>query len=154
MIEILFKAKNREGNWVEGLPFYSHGCGECKISHSNGWIPSYSNPDEGESTLLTNINPKTICQFIGLTDKKDKNIFEGHIVRGSYGVKHGNYGQQKDVQFTGVVKYGFGQYYIKIGETKAGVNRCVYFSKLWPLSPTSVEIEIIGNIFDNPELLK
>jgi len=75
MKTILYTAKDTNGNWIEGLPYYSNGLGEWKISHSNRWIPSYSNPDEGESTLLTNIDSETICQYVR-DDINGKPIFE------------------------------------------------------------------------------
>ena len=44
--EILFRWKRPDnGEFVEGLLFYSHGLCVYKITTSNGWIPSYSNPE-------------------------------------------------------------------------------------------------------------
>jgi uncharacterized phage protein (TIGR01671 family) len=114
--------------------------------------------DENDTASLTPYNTKypdniPVMQFTGLSDKNKVYIFEGDIISGSYLKNYGNYGQYKSISFKGVVKYFFGQFYIKIGETKEGVDRRVYFSQLWPLSPNSVEVEIIGNIHENPELL-
>jgi len=134
--EILFRAQNLSGNWVEGLPFYSYGLGEWSITCSNGWAPSYSNPDEGETTLYIEIKPETIGQFTGLTDKNGKKIFEGDIL--------------KCDPFTKLFWISFGE------SEKWGACFCaqssnsIYFlSKSW-----TILSEVIGNIHDNPELLK
>ena len=83
MREILYKAKRvLNGDWVEGLIFYSSGTGEWKITYSNNWQPSYSNPDEGESTVYVNIDPNTICQFTGIYDINKTKIFENDIING------------------------------------------------------------------------
>ena len=103
---------------------------------------------ENDCMFDTNwLNTSFCMQFIGLTDKNDKEIYEEDFVSGSYMKPYGRFGQQKAIKFAGVVKYKFGQFYIKIGETKDGVDRCLYFSQLWPLSPNSVEIEVNGNIY-------
>jgi len=86
--EILFRGKRVDnGEWIEGLLFYSHGLGEFKITCSNGWIPSYNNPDEGESTEYHNIKHETIGQFTGLTDKNEVKIFEGDIINDWAGIR-------------------------------------------------------------------
>lgn len=69
MREILFKAKRwRDGKWVYGdlnnlqdsviIHWYNNG---CRVS------------DE--------VDPSTVCQYTGLTDKNGKKIFEGDVVR-------------------------------------------------------------------------
>ena len=69
MREILFKAKRwRDGKWVYGdlnnlqdsviIHWYNNG---CRVS------------DE--------VDPSTVCQYTGLTDKNGKNIFEGDVLK-------------------------------------------------------------------------
>ena len=69
MREILFKAKRwRDGKWVYGdlnnlqdsviIHWYNNG---CRVS------------DE--------VDPSTVCQYTGLTDKNGKKIFEGDVLK-------------------------------------------------------------------------
>lgn len=81
MRELKFKALNSRGNWTYGLPFFSHGTGVWKITYSDGWVPNYSNPDEGESTVYTDVDPHTICQFTELYDENGVEIYEGDIIK-------------------------------------------------------------------------
>lgn len=77
------------------------------------------------------IDTDTIGQFTELKDKDSKDIYEGDIV-----IRHGR-GVAKDRQ--GVVLYHYGQFVVSI---------------LCPLYYDIQDIEVIGNIHDNPELLK
>jgi len=78
--EILFRGQKSDSKeWVEGLLFFSHGTGEWKITTSNGWVPSYSNPDEGESTVYHNVDYKSVGQFTNLLNKDESKIFSGKI---------------------------------------------------------------------------
>lgn len=69
---------------------------------------------------------ESICKYSGLNDKNDKMIFSGDIV---HIPDYGDY----------VVKFEYGQFCI-------GLNL--------PLAYKRYDCEIIGNIFDNPELQK
>ena len=73
MREILFKAKRlSDGKWVYGdlnqlqdstiIHWYNNGC-----------------------RVADEVDPSTVCQYTGLTDKNGKKIFEGDIVKTKYG---------------------------------------------------------------------
>lgn len=69
-------------------------------------------------------------QFTGLTDKNSKEIYEGDVV------KHGNE--------IGFVEFDIGKFYVH------------WVNKTWLTDEIHVlaqHIEIIGNIYENPELL-
>lgn len=81
MREILFKAKRIDnGEWIEGSFLnLDSDSGYCYI------VPTY----ETASTLpikslildrMKLVDPETICQFTGLTDKNGKKIWENDVV--------------------------------------------------------------------------
>ena len=133
--EILFKAKNKEWNeWVEG-DLIHEPFGECIQFIKDG------------CRSKVKINPETVCQYTGLTDKNGRKIFEGDIVKYHFGedvapIKFGSYQSCFDSQQT--EHCGF---YV---DWKAERN----FRKDLGYWVHMVDAEILGNIFDNPELLK
>ena len=141
MREILFKAKRMDnGEWVEGScvnvlneHFYIF---TGKLDISNGYLDfeKYS------------VNPDTICQYTGLTDKNGVKIWENDVVK--YEDAEADFEGYHDNVFVNVGKTCI---------TPQGVfftnRQTVDMDDLW-LSECSVDAEVIGNIFDNPELLK
>lgn len=128
--EILFKAKRKDnGEWVKGYYVFIKGVhyiytGELR----SGGL--YVVPERFE------IDPSTICWYTGLTDKNGKKIWENGIVKT-------NRGRLCKVIWFSSPKYQ-GWDLIPI-ETK---NPSPSQWDIWE------DLEFIGNIFDNPELLK
>lgn len=96
-------------------------------------IPSYVFNDERETDYI-------LMQYTGLKDKNDKEIYEGDIITITYsnGEKIKKY----------AVKYcdDCGYYMLKSIDRKYDLDTFCGYGK--------EQIEIIGNIYENPELLK
>lgn len=89
---------------------------------------------------IVGVYPETAGQFTGLLDKNGKEIYEGDIIKTKrYGVVHGQSNTQGADLFR--VVYKNAQFYIdnKLRHFYLQDSRCN---------------EVIGNVFDNPELLK
>ena len=93
--------------------------------------------------------PKTVGQYTGLKDKNGKKIFEGDIVEADGYIFFVNFGKCGGV--ANKVDYGYIGYYLDGYDeiTKKALSYGLrddicYF----------INIEVIGNIHDNPELLK
>ncbi len=141
MREIKYRGLSKNG-WAYGLPYYSHGTGEWKISRSNGWQPSYNNPDEGESTEWINVDPKTIGQFTGLTDKNGKEIYEGDVIQVCNHIPEDGEDESFDViTFCG---YKDGHFYLEDNSGGSWTRQLFHQRK---------RLKVIGNIFEHPELL-
>lgn len=137
--EILFKAKttkkhNRKHDfndvWVEG---------DLVRSGGKYYIHPIANKvkidgELGKVIIVHEVDQNTICQFTGLTDKNGKKIWENDIVRNEEG----------DI---GVVQW-FEEHaaFMIWNKTK----NCVCYLAENDFS----KIEIVGNEFDNPELLE
>lgn len=122
----LFKAKRVDnGEWVVGYLY--------RLSENNP--PFIMLRKYGESY---EVDENTICQCTGLKDKNGKLIWENDIVRDEYGNFYKAFWQNDYYQFSFCAKTGV----FPIG---AKWN-------LWSFK--SSEIEVVGNIFDNKELLE
>ena len=136
MREILFRGKSaKDGEWFTGqlLRFKSPVSEkelnviveECEWDDSDEWF------DIGRRAKVV---PETVGQFTGFTDKNGKRIFEGDIIRKT------NKGRYPEI-FTANIYTNFP------AKEEVHYGPCERFTE-------SCEYEIIGNIHDNPELLK
>lgn len=146
MREILFRAKrknwrelSKEEWWVEG--YY------CYFMNEHCILPKNLDADAalfGEQKVFVIIEPETLCQYIGLKDKNGSRIWENDIVKCNKrkdGFEFYKVLWRKYYADFGVEPLEFGiQYPIGLGENEQDIKGCNY--------------EVIGNIFDNPELLK
>ena len=144
--EMLFKAKRLDnGEWVEGsLISTEDNSGFILRSKTKAFIPKGTNTFC--STECYEIDQTTLCQYTGLTDKNDKKIWENDIV--TITLECDDYLIPSE---TGIVEYSYGQYELKV---KAPDGQEAYSNLINKLSEAPFEIEKLGNIFDNPDLLE
>lgn len=129
MREILFRAKH-----IHTLPGNRHLNGEwvegC-LSDKN-----YINSPNFVGEIL--VDESTVCQYTGLTDKNGRKIFEGDII------KHFNNPQ---------IPSNFDEGIISWCEKYCKFHRSSLEDQGFYLINSECQYEVIGNIFDNPELL-
>ena len=142
--EILFKAKRKDnGEWVEG--FYV-----CLNSKSHRIYNGCAETDCGDYyPAWFEVIPETVGQYTGLKDKNGVKIFEGDIVRTQPFFDKPYSKKAKSTQHIGVVEYIAGdtgaEWRVRI-EDYIGYGHCAFSA--------FHNCEVIGNIHDNPEILK
>ena len=134
MREILFRGKAIDDNWYYGVPLVFTEDYVCMTA---------------PHTYNKAVIPETIGQYTGLTDKNGKKIFEGDIVKADgyiFVVKFGKCGGVANDDNFGYMGFYF-----------AGIDEITKKAISWGLRNDIcyfVKREVIGNIHDNPELLK
>ena len=140
MREILFRGKRTDnGEWMEG---YYAVIGERKVIIA---LPEMYYDDDGKEYYgneIKDVDPETVYQYTGLTDNNDMKIFEGDIVKAVYD------------DYVGIVKFGnydngYG-YYVEWISGRARYCRQDLF--YWVNNDEN--FEIVGNIYDNPEIME
>lgn len=143
MREYLFRGKTigyRDNEWVEGFLLKKPGISTTKYLIA---IPN--------SGTAYEVDPETVGQYTGLTDNNGRKIFEGDIFE-----------VERNVQYIGRAKR-------RMGLFKAIFYKGCFMKQALPNSQMSFyenseraamyhfitpdETEIVGNIYDNPELL-
>lgn len=99
--------------------------------------------------LQATVDPKSVGQYTGLRDKNGKKIFEGDIVRRVGG---GLLGDPTKALFTGEVIFTNNGYKAKFHYPEPGTAGKVMHEAQGNLFNRS-ELEVIGNIWESPELL-
>ena len=123
--EVIFRGKRADnGEWIEGSLLGIDWCDKPS---------TYSIAPNTPVSVFYSVIPETVGQFTGLTDKNGKRIFEGDIVSL---VKHDSL----------IYKVVYVPCRYELVNSK-GVN-CFVLDIY-----KSENIEVIGNIHDNPELL-
>lgn len=120
-----YRTKYNNGDWVYGLLTKKY-CDEYDL-------PAEFTNEDGVSGI--EVDHKTVGQYIGLTDKDGKKIFEGDIVKYGDTIHEVVFESRNDTAYFGLV-------YSEIETLPFG-----HYQDL-------KQIEVIGNIHDNLEVLK
>ena len=130
MREIIFRGKTKQGEWKYGYLYITHN-GEYEVGCYN------------ETTNIERVThiviPETVGQYTGLTDKNGKMIFEGDVVEAYDDIYVNGFAEVK-----GKVFYNDGAFDIDVED----------IGYIPVYSYGEENIEVIGNIHDNPDLLK
>lgn len=138
MREILFRAKRIDnGEWAEGYLFDD---GMAEVEHyfvGRIVVEPYKGTacDDWDITGIDfcEVNPETLCQYTGLKDKNGNRIWENDIVR---------------IGANTLVRWS---------EKYAGwclIQRYWIHEHFFGEAFEAKECEVVGNIFDNPELME
>ena len=158
--EVIFRGKRTDnGKWE---------CGDLLSPNEFNAIPhivyiAYLNEYGDIGEISTPVIPETVGQYTGLTDKNGVRIFEGDIFKfddevwessytscgteyDSFAVEnYGVVGFDEDMARFDFIKYKFSENSV---EADLHENHTIDFSEF------VCELEVIGNIHDNPELLE
>jgi len=143
MREIKFRGKSiTDGRWIYGYLV------KIKDKNSEKTFIYEENVGIEHQIIYYLVDPKTVGQYIGSKDANDKEIYEGDIVKLTYEDNLlieiiEQLGQQKEVIET-----------ILWNPARAGFTAGFAFAVDLGNYDGKPKIEVIGNIHDNPELLK
>ena len=136
--EILFRGKRIDNNeWVYGNLLQSE-----KNTHGETICHIVTRFAFDNNCRQYEVDPETVGQYIGLKDKSGKRIFEGDFIKCSGGLRLEFYPD------SGVVVYNVDSFSMR-AKTESGDpwHFSINFSD-------GTEIEILGHIHENSELLK
>ena len=152
MREILFRGKDPEtGTWYEGFymalsdtTYCFRGDYDAHPDNTKHYIVFDRMTDWGlpNQHLRADADPSTVGQYTGLKDKHGKRIFEGDIIVCRQPI-NGNWINE-------VIEIG----YVEMKHGAFGLHRKQGYYRPFKDWLEDYEYEVIGNIHDNPELLK
>jgi len=151
--EVLYRGKRLDnGEWVEG----------DRVEQNNPEYHDYiitefaADVDNRHIDILTcdiyEVAPATVGQYTGLKDRNGKRIFEGDVVRFQFDNDDDPWPHKRTEKHIGRV---FWQDFRSSFAIAMGRNGSKNINNdLWKYVQNGNRVEVIGNIHDNPELLK
>ena len=129
--EVIFRGKRTDnGEWIEGSLLGIDWCDKPS---------TYSIAPNTPVSVFYSVIPETVGQYTGLTDKNGVKIFEGDIL----------HCVSKLDSAKMVVIFECGEYRMVLAEKfKDYIGNCGFYAI------TCFDKEVIGNIHDNPDILK
>ena len=143
MHEILFRGQRVDtGEWVFGILCQYHAGVSAKIAAND--FGTY------EQGMAYCVNPATVGQYTGLTDRNGVKIFEGDILRLSH-----DWGDGTTDVWLAIVEFGNPNGLYSWGWQLRYLKGCSSFNKdilCWvDMEDTRAWCEVVGNVHDNPE---
>lgn len=139
--EIKFKGKRADGSsWAYGDLRQENSGNKVIMTNLSTWGDNDNVDCWGENII---VNPNTLGQYTGLRDKNNEEIYEHDIVKAPL----------LDPIFRDIIKDAFCNAEIRFNKgsfvvSYYGGEHNIYLSDLYD------KIEVIGNVFDNPELIR
>ena len=162
MREILFRGKRVDnGEWVEGQYVYL-----LNPKTENGQPIKHFIHDG--TPFGVQIDPETICEYTGLTDKNGRKVFEGDIVMTGVRYDKPYSKSRKEKRLIGKVEHYIGEGKGFFNDNTGKWDAHKMYSSEWKVTIPNTELnikyccytwgdffdcEVIGNIHDNPELI-
>ena len=147
----LFKAKRiDDGEWVTGQ--YVKGLDMYDKEVHLIFEPTTIFYSSGKTDGWSEIDPSTICQCTGFEDKNGNLIWENDIISYQQNTNDCPFSNEDVNKRLGKVIYRGFRITFAIGIGKYGSDSLD--DDLWKYVQNGYQINILGNIFDNPELLE
>lgn len=152
MRNIKFRGRTADGEWVYGyfaLHHYNKYAVKNGVLTKEGEIVKANiyNDTRKDKSYWTEVEEESVEEFTGLYDRKGREIYEGDIVK-----------TQLDNEPFGTVTWHEHGYFF-IDTTYGHWSPFDEYAPLGKIMDTfiddkKIQVEIIGNVYDNPELLK